>query len=209
MCEQYARDEMKEITAEARAGGRESVAILDNLSGQTTELHQKHLTKHKCKRHLLPAGMTDELQLIDDGVGYALKNEMGKLHDEWMMEPGNLELWTAEGKEFAMWKKRVLITQLAAKAWESVCARFNFESAATRLGMRMTIDGTDDQFIRIQGINSYTFCDADGGDPGAESADEGIDAEEAEEAEADVEENAVDSSDEEIDKEIDSSDAEA
>jgi hypothetical protein len=126
-----------------------------------------------------------------------------------MMEPGNLELWTAEGKEFAMWKKRVLITQLAAKAWESVCARFNFESAATRLGMRMTIDGTDDQFIRIQGINSYTFCDADGGDPGAESADEGIDAEEAEEAEADVEENAVDSSDEEIDKEIDSSDAEA
>ena len=50
--------------------------MFDNLSGQTTETHRKNLAKHKCKRHLLPGGMTDELQLIDDGVGYALKNEM-------------------------------------------------------------------------------------------------------------------------------------
>ena len=200
---------MKEITAEARKAGRESVAILDNLSGQTTELHRKNLAKHKCKRHLLPAGMTDELQLIDDGVGYALKNEMGKLHDEWMQEPGNLELWTAEGKDFPMWKKRVLITHLAAKAWENICSRFNFEAAATRLGMRMTVDGTGDQFICIQGINNYTFCDADGGDPGAESADEGIDAEEAETAGADVDGAAVEAADSSDAEEIDSSDTEA
>ena len=70
---------MKNITAEARAAGRESVIIFDNLSGQTTEQHKANLAANKCKRHLLPGGMTDELQLIDDGVGYALKNEMGKL----------------------------------------------------------------------------------------------------------------------------------
>ena len=78
LCEDYARDEFKEITAEARAAGRESVAIFDNLSGQTTEKHKYNLAKNKCKRHLLPGGMTDELQLVDDGVGYALKNEMGR-----------------------------------------------------------------------------------------------------------------------------------
>ena len=194
LCESYALVEVKEITAEARKAGRESVAIFDNLSGQTTEQHLKNLAKNKCKRHLLPGGMTDELQLIDDGVGYALKCEMGKLHDDWLMEDGNLELWTSEGKDFPMWKKRVLITQLAAQAWENICGRFDFEKAATRLGMRMTIDGSGDQFIKIQGVESYTFCDADGGAAGAESDDEGVDPVERAEADADVQ---ADSSDDE------------
>ena len=77
LCDAYALEEVKEITAEARKAGRESVAIFDNLSGQTTEQHLRNLAKNKCKRHLLPGGMTDELQLVDDGVGYALKNETG------------------------------------------------------------------------------------------------------------------------------------
>lgn len=186
LCEDYALEEVREITSEARRAGRESVAIFDNLSGQTTKQHLLNLMQNKCKRHLLPGGMTDELQLVDDGVGYALKNEMGKLHDEWLMEDGNLELWTAEGKTFGMWKKRVLITQLTAKAWENVCSRFDFESAARRLGMRMTVDGFDDQFIRIQGVDAYSFCDADGGPPGEESSDEGADPDEELEVNADV-----------------------
>jgi hypothetical protein len=208
MCEEYARVEMKEITAEARAAGRESLAIFDNLSGQTTKLHLKNLAKNRCKRHLLPTGMTDELQLIDDGVGYALKNEMGHLLDAWLIVPGNLELWSAEGKEFPMWRKRVLITNLAAQAWDNITSRFNFEAAATRLGMRMTSDGSADNFIRIQGVASYTFTDADGGDPGAESEDEGVEVEE----EVDVRPPAADSSDEEDEEEFtggeDSSDEE-
>ena len=162
------------------------MVILDNLSGQTTERHKRNLYKNKCKRHLLPGGMTDELQLIDDGVGYALKHEMGALHDAWLMEEGNLELWTAEGKGFPAWKKRVLITELAAQAWENVCARFNFEAAAQRLGMRMTIDGNGDQFIRIQGVDNYTFTDADGGPAGDESEEEGLDPEEEEELNEDI-----------------------
>ena len=180
---------MKAITAEARAAGRESVTIWDNLSGQTTERHRKNLLKHKCKRHLLPEGMTAELQLVDDGLGHATKNQMGHLHDAWLMEGDNLEMWTAEGRGFPAWKKRVLITELAAKAWENVCARFNFERAALHLGMRMTIDGSDDQFIKIQGLENYSFTDADGGPAGAESEEEGLDPDEEDELEEDVEEN--------------------
>ena len=195
LCESYALVEVKEITAEARKAGRESVAIFDNLSGQTTEQHLKNLAKNKCKRHLLPGGMTDELQLIDDGVGYALKCEMGKLHDDWLMEDGNLELWTSEGKDFPMWKKRVLITQLAAQAWENICARFDFEKAATRLGMRMTIDGSGDQFISVQGVATYSFTDADGGEKGTESDKE----EDVQPEESDV--PPIDSSDEEAQEE--------
>ena len=39
MCEDYALVEMAEITAAARLAGRESVAIFDNLHGQTTQTH--------------------------------------------------------------------------------------------------------------------------------------------------------------------------
>ena len=209
-CEDYARKEVKEITAEAKAAGRESVVIFDNLSGQTTERHRRNLAKHKCKRHLLPGGMTDELQLVDDGIGFALKNMMGKLHDDWLMKPGNLELWTAEGGGFPMWKKRVLITNLAAEAWENVCARFNFEGAAQRIGMRMTIDGTGDNFIRIQGIENYSFTDADGGPPGAESDEEGVEPEEEEELDEDIEDDGEEDGsevDDDDDDEVEGGDA--
>ena len=36
--------------------------------------------------------------------------------------------------------------------------------------MRMTIDGSGDNYIRLQGVEAYSFCDADGGAAGAESA---------------------------------------
>ena len=35
----------------------------------------------------------------------------------------------------------------------------------------MMIDGSGDQFIKLQGIDSYSLTDADGGEPGAESDD--------------------------------------
>ena len=197
-CELYALNEMKEITKKARAAKEESVAIFDNLSGQTTARHLRNLVRNWCKRHLLPGQMTDAMQLIDDGVGFSLKHEIGAMIDEWLMEEGHLEKWTAEGKGFPMWEKRVLITQLAAKAWEKVCGRFDFDKAATRLGMRMTVDGSDDQFIKVKGIDDYTFTDADGGDAGALSDEEGVDPEEEEEEEADV--VMADSSDEEAEE---------
>lgn len=91
----------------------------------------------------------------------------------------HLERWTAEAggsvTPMAAWEKRVLITQLAGKAWENVCSRFDFEKAATRLGMRMTVDGSEDDKIKLQGLADYSFCDADGGEAGTNSDDEGMD----------------------------------
>lgn len=107
--------------------------------------------------------MTSEIQLIDDGIGYAVKNEMGHALDVWLEKEENLAMWTGEGTSFPMWRKRALITNLLAEAWESVCSRFDFEKAATRIGMRMTIDDTGDDLIKIQGVENYSFCDEDGG----------------------------------------------
>ena len=165
-CEAHAAVEMVEATMDARSRGEESVAFYDNLHGQTTVEHEKILlTKARCVRHLLPGGVTAEIQLIDDGVGYAVKNEMGQALDKWLETGDNLALWTGEGEHvMPMWKKRVMITHLLADAWETVCARFDFTMAATRIGMRMTKDGSNDELIKIQGIDRYAFSDADAGE---------------------------------------------
>lgn len=191
LCVEYARTALKEVCEEAKRAGRESVIIVDNLSGQTSEAFLAELRKHKAKRHLLPTGVTDELQLVDDGVGVAVKRVMGELFDEWAMQGDNLDRWTADAntpdiRPMAAWEKRVLITQLAGQAWERVCRTFNFEGAATRLGMLMTVDGSGDNLIKIQGIPDYSFTDEDGGEAGRESDDEDDD-----DIHADVDEGQV------------------
>ena len=174
LCAEYARVEVAEITAEARAAGRESVAIFDNLHGHTTQTHLANLARNQCKRHLLPGNTTDELQLVDAGVGHALKTEMAHLHDSWLAQDSNLEMWTGS---FPMWRKRVLISQLAAQAWDRLCSHFDFEAAATRLGMRMTADGSGDDLIQVEGVTQYGFTDEDGGAFGDGESDEDDEAE--------------------------------
>lgn len=194
LCTAYAKKEMKEVCAEAKSAGRESVVITDNLSGQTTKEFELALKTHKCKRHLLPTGVTDELQLIDDGIGIAVKREMGDQFDRWAMEGDHLDRWVAEKRDeggvepLAAWEKRVLLTTLAARAWEKVCNTFDFERAATRLGMRMTVDGSGDDLIKIQGLPEYSFTDADGGEPGEES-DDGADPQEDADLAADIDDD--------------------
>ncbi|KAL3903279.1 MAG: hypothetical protein SGPRY_011741, partial [Prymnesium sp.] len=165
-CEEHAGCEMVEATREARLRGRQSVVFYDNLHSQTTdEQEQILLQKAMCVRHFLPTGVTSEIQLIDDGRGYAVKNEMVYALDRWLDQDDNLKLWTPEASDggFPMWRKRALISHLAAQAWEKVCQTFDCEKAATRIGMRMTIGGSDDEQIKIQGVDHYSFSDEDAG----------------------------------------------
>ncbi|KAL3926667.1 MAG: hypothetical protein SGPRY_003196, partial [Prymnesium sp.] len=61
-------------------------------------------------------GVTSEIQLVDDGFYYSAKNEMSHALDSWFEQDSNLESWTVEeAAGLPMWRKRVLITQLAAK----------------------------------------------------------------------------------------------
>jgi len=80
-----------------------------------------------------------------------------------------------------MWKKRVLVTQWAGQAWDELCHTFDFAAAARKIGMLMTIDGTNDDLIRIDGVEKYTFTDADAGDLPANEASDDDDEEEEEE----------------------------
>lgn len=99
-------------------------------------------------------------------MGVAQKNEIENLFDAYATEGNNLERWTAERRDQAedsdvqpmtAWGKRVLLSQQAAdQASENVRQKFNFEKEATRLGMRMTIDGSDDDKKQKQGLAEYS-----------------------------------------------------
>lgn len=82
---------MQEATRDARANGRESV-LADILHSQTTNEVKKLLWRWRYKRHLLVGGATDLPHLIDDGVGFNVKNEMGRLLDLWLQEGEHLKL---------------------------------------------------------------------------------------------------------------------
>ncbi|KAL1518519.1 hypothetical protein AB1Y20_002808 [Prymnesium parvum] len=86
-----------------------------------------------------------------------------------------------------------------AQAWEHVSNTFDFEKSATRLGMLMTVDGTDDDKIKIQGLDNYTFADEDGGEEAQESDQDGDD-EDIQGREADVEIQEGGDDEEDIDK---------
>jgi hypothetical protein len=104
----------------------------------------------------------------------------------WMAEDSSDEMWAGA---FPMWKKRVL-TQWAGKAWDELCKTFNFTAAARKIGMLMTVDGTNDDLICIDGVDKYTFPEADAGDlPVTERSDD--DGEEEEEEEEDDEEQLL------------------
>ena len=188
LCEGFAYVELHEATAQARMRGERSVCFFDNLSGQTTDEHLRNCKRAACDRHLLPTGSTGELMLIDGGVGARQKNLMGDHLDEWLEQPGNLERWTTGPKEGGLhaWEKRVLISQIAGRAWETLCCGgdghepYDFEASARSMGMLMTADGSDDDCIRMQGLaGPYTFTDSDGGEQGAESEAEADNEEEA------------------------------
>ena len=52
------------------------------------------------------------------------------------------------------------MTQWAGQAWDEVYHTFYVAAAARKIGMLMTIDATNDDLIRIDGVEKYTFTDA-------------------------------------------------
>ena len=166
------------VPAAGSPSGRANVTTVlfaDVLDLQTTETFMKILRKNDTKRHLGVNNATDITQLVDMGLGKALKVRIGVLQDEWLAEDKNDVLWAGV---FPMWKKRVVITQIAGQAWDELCHTFYFAAAARKIGMFMTRDGTNDDLIRIDGVEKYTFTDADAGDLSANEASDDDDEDE-------------------------------
>lgn len=103
----WAEEHLPEITAAARRKMMETVLFADNLDSQTTEKFMKILRQNDTKRHLGVTNASDITQVVDMGLGRALKVHIGDLHDEWMAQDNDAELWAGD---FPMRKERVLLT---------------------------------------------------------------------------------------------------
>ena len=165
---------------------REEVCLFsDNLSAQTTARFNR-LLRRKCntKQHLEPAESTDEIAVIDAGVGRMCKNHMHRAYDEWFEEEDNNDRIVNE--QVLVSEKSILLTKWFGNAWDHVRARMDFDRFALKTGSGLAEDLSNQKDIKLQGLEEeYTFSLDDGGDVPSESDSEEEDEEEEDEEDDD------------------------
>ncbi|CAB1106958.1 unnamed protein product [Ectocarpus sp. CCAP 1310/34] len=175
-----------------------SILIMDNLHAQTTDEFKEYLAKHcNTLAWYRPSECTDEVQPGDAGTGRFLQVEVGRQMNIWLEQSDNLERW--ETASLTASDRRVLITQWMGAA----IARLNSQQAYRyspfeKCGMAMTVDGSGDDRITLEGLDKpYTLANdedssddeqgsengndkseerAEDGDGGRETLMEGVDS---------------------------------
>ena len=129
------------------------ILLMDNLHAQTTDAFKEFLSEHcNTLASYFPANNTDEVQPVDAGVGRMLKVEVGKQLDIWLGQADNLEKW--ESNKLTASDRRVLITQWVGPAMNIVDNRPDYRFRLfEKCGMAMTVDGSGDERITLEGLN--------------------------------------------------------
>ena len=149
----------KQARAEAHAAGvpgahqQRFMITSDNLACQCSEHFKEQV--HKIGGHSVntPPGCTDLVQPVDAGLGYAVKRAMAEALDLWLMDPDNQELWERKD-DWSCSNRRVLLTKWAADAYEKVMASNNLWRYFERCGILLTLDGSRDERITLEGMPS-------------------------------------------------------
>ena len=104
---------------------------------------------------LLPENHTDKVQPIDAGYGKMMKKKIGEQMEKWLEEEKNLEMWH---DSIPAKTRRVLMTKWAGAAWRELHSDNHFvKKLFEKTGCLMTANGNDDEKIRPQGLEPYTF----------------------------------------------------
>ena len=149
-----------------RAAGIEDESLLfaDNLGGQSAVEGQFKTIAHagKCFVWNYPPGCTDEVQVVDAGIGQELVRQIGKEQMQWLDATTdgvmNVDLWDTPGALDAS-DRRVLLTVWAARAQEVVFARNRFierawERTGSALALHPNVGGLDlDARISLEGYD--------------------------------------------------------
>ena len=106
-------------------------------------------------RNLFPTQSTEYVQPVDAGCGRQVKVEVGKEFEEWPEDDDNLRLW--EHGKLKEYEKRILITKFVGAAWEKICSRPDFSTDIyfQKTGCLLTLDGSEDHLINIEGMPDY------------------------------------------------------
>lgn len=159
---QYCTDE---ILKSDLLPGERHLLLCDNLSSQTEKTNPqfKKVLDKKCSCDVwnLLATCTDELQVVDAGLGALIKRFAEQEHQRWCMDEGNWKEWTGGGMSAG--RKRILMTQIYGEAWALACASYNFVKNFDQTGSNLTADGSGDDKIKLDKCPEFEFSmrDAD------------------------------------------------
>ena len=135
-----------------RWGEKKVLLFCDNLSAHVAQETREIYAQGNVFLYFLPPNVTESLQAIDAGYGWSMRCAIGRLLDKWLMDEDNMALWEDEGGMIPG-DRRVLMSKLVAAANEEVLKNDKMRIGCfERTGMLMTLDGSDDDKIRPQGL---------------------------------------------------------
>lgn len=135
---------------------KENVIFADNVGFQQEKaFHEMCRNEINAIIYLLPENHTDKVQPIDAGFGKQMKVKIGEAMEKWLEKEENLDMWH---DSISAKKRRVLMTQWTGEAWRKLSVQKMFiKKLFMKTGCLMTADGSDDDKIRPQGLEPYSF----------------------------------------------------
>ena len=150
---------MAEIDKTDCGAGERHLILCDNLGGQTRKTNPKwfKLLEDNCNCDVwnLLTGCTDEIQVVDAGFGALTKRKTEEVQQEWLQDDVHWEEWT--GKNLSASRRRVLCTHWYGEGYQRACENYDFPSVFDRTGSNLTADGSNDNKIKLQGLDEFNF----------------------------------------------------
>ena len=154
---------MDELKKSDLPPGCSYLILCDNLGGQTKKTNPKFaaLLLKWCNAVVwnLLAGCTDEIQVVDAGFGALTKRKTEEVQQEWLQDDENWAEWT--GANLSASRRRVLMTHWYGEGYERACLAYDFCKVFNRTGSKLTADGSGDDVIKLQGLDSFSFSTED------------------------------------------------
>ena len=135
---------------------QEKVIFADNVGFQQEKgFHEMCRKEINAIIYLLPENHTDKVQPIDAGFGKQMKAKIGEAMEKWLEEDENLDMWH---DSLSAKQRRILMTQWTGEAWRKLSSDKMFaKKLFMKTGCLMTADGSDDDMIKPQGLQLYSF----------------------------------------------------
>ena len=136
-----------------RWGGKKCLLFCDNLDAHVCEETKTIFADGNVFLFCLPPSVTEAIQAIDAGYGRSMRCAVGRALNAWLMEKNNMELWESD-KGLTAPQRRILISTLVSNANKEVLANDDARVGCfIRTGMLLTVDGSDDDKIKPQGLS--------------------------------------------------------
>lgn len=133
----------------------EKVLFADNVGFQQTQAFHEACREMNTIVYLLPDNHTDKVQPVDAGFGRMMKQKIGEAMQMWLEKEENLEMWH---DKISAKNRRILMTQWTGHAWRELVSKPDFiRKLFEKTGCLITADCSQDEKIRPQGLDAYTF----------------------------------------------------